>query len=518
MDLEENSLIIVPNVKPNLEFQISQQIQHHTQCLRTLDSTKGSTVITGAYDRTCGFFMKENGKYFFVNDSKLHTDFIYKVLTLKNQKGYLTASKDRTIIQIDNDGNIVMEYVGHEGAVNSLSQSAENSFISGSWDGTAKIWNINTGECAHTLKDHSYAVAVLALPNNIYITGSQDRRLRFWKDGSNTKNIEDAHEDIIRDISPSYSEVEKFYTASNDSKIKQWNLLGQNLITLTGHEGYIFRVVSWNDFLFTGGDDKILKVWYKHKFTQDLFHPNTVWDCNINEDGDLLSACGDGVLRVFSNDPSKWLSPKEIEEYNTFSLSEGSKSETEKAKDSGLNVNQLKPISYMNTYKGKEGEIRPFNNNGKGEVWMVKDGKWEKVGDVIGGEDQGNQTSNLENTNTNTNTISQGIKFYPGDKIFPAGEYDFIFDVELQGRTTQIPFMHDGNKLLTAEKFCKREGLHAAYKEDIIKFLKAHGSVKPVKPNNQNVFTNYHAESLLDKVKLPIVNFLLRPLIVFLIQ
>lgn len=260
-----------------------------------------------------------------------------------------------------------------------------------------------------------------------------------------------------------------------------------------------------------------------------MFHPNTVWDANVTEDGDLLTACGDGVLRIFSNDPSKWMEKKDIDQYNSNCLTAMNKGEDKNDAqvqgnssntNNNLSVNQLPNINYIYKNKGKEGELRAFNNNGKGEAWMFKEGNWEKIGDVIGGED--NNTNNNEsnsgmansnNSNSgytgNTNTI-KGPKYYPGDKIFAEGHYDFIFDVEFQGKTTQIPFDYDGNKLVTAEKYCKREGIHALYKEDIIKFLKKNANVKPVYENisNTSQFTNHFANSKLDKVKLPIVSAL----------
>lgn len=54
-------------------------------------------------------------------------------------------------------------YEGHEGTVNSLSQSVPEELVSGSWDGTAKIWDVETGKLKQTLPGHSHAVSVLSL-------------------------------------------------------------------------------------------------------------------------------------------------------------------------------------------------------------------------------------------------------------------------------------------------------------------------------------------------------------------
>lgn len=65
----------------------------------------------------------------------------------------------------------------------------------------------------------------------------------------------------------------------------------------------------------------------------------------------------------------------------------------------------------------KEGEIRVFRNGLIPEAFMWQGGKWEKIGEVI---TEGNQGGG---------SVSQP-KYYPGDKYFEAGEYDYIFDVD----------------------------------------------------------------------------------------
>ena len=72
-----------------------------------------------------------------------------------------------------------------------------DEFVSGSWDGTAKIWDVETGECKHTLEGHAHAVTVLTMPNGITITGSQDKKIRLWYQGQLQKEFI-GHEDIVR--------------------------------------------------------------------------------------------------------------------------------------------------------------------------------------------------------------------------------------------------------------------------------------------------------------------------------
>jgi hypothetical protein len=109
----------------------------------------------------------------------------------------------------------------------------------------------------------------------------------------------------------------------------------------------------------------------------------------------------------------------------------------------------------MDKINPKEGEIRVFNNNGVAEAYCFKDRKWDKIGEVLGTKGDKNDK-----------------KYYPGDKAFPAGDYDFVFDVELENSTTKLPFNHGDNTLVVAEKFIARENLHKLYVDDIRKFLR----------------------------------------------
>jgi WD40 repeat protein len=75
-------------------------------------------------------------------------------------------------MMIDIEGNPVQEMTEHSGPVNSLCQVNESELVSGSWDGTAKIWDIETGKVKQTLGGHSHATSVLAFVDGTIVTGS----------------------------------------------------------------------------------------------------------------------------------------------------------------------------------------------------------------------------------------------------------------------------------------------------------------------------------------------------------
>ena len=80
-------------------------------------------------------------------------------------------------------------------------------------------------------------------------------------------------------------------------------------------------------------------------------------------------------------------------------------------------------------------------------MWKLEGGvgKWEFFDDVALPESGG--------------AIGQPNNHYAGDRMFPAGEYDRIFDVEADdGITRKLPFNYGDNIDDAAAKFCLKEG------------------------------------------------------------
>ena len=94
-------------------------------------------------------------------------------------------------------------------------------------------------------------------------------------------------------------------------------------------------------------------------------------------------------------------------------------------------------------------------------MWKSAEFKWEYVGEVVDPSAGGGGS-----------TMSVARKSYHGDDLFPAGEYDYIFDVELgDGVMRKLPFNVDENSLVSAEKFCARENLSRSNVQQIITFI-----------------------------------------------
>lgn len=448
-------------------FHLSQALKPHAGAVRALDAAYG-WAITGSIDKTCKIFQKVDGRYILQNEIDLFEDYIFATLVRGFGKGFIVAAKNSKIFLLDLLGNPEGILEGHTGAVNSISESPSGKIlISGSWDGTAIVWDLDTQTALYKLEGHSHAVSTIAIDDERFITGSQDRNIHFWSGSKKTKTIKVAHEDIIREFKK-YGDF-AFLSCSNDEIVKLWSLDGELITTFAGHTAFIFSICAIVDkgIVVSGSDDKTIKVWQSETCIQTVAHPGTVWAVRADSDGDILTGCADGFTRVFSSDPKRIADKEEIDEFESQSSLANMQgpegiSEAELAK--------LPDSSQMEKIKGKkDGEVKIFKTKGVPEayVWKASGNYWEKIGEVISGPPK---------------------KHYEGDKWFPAGEYDYVFDIEDDsGVPRKLPYNEGDNPLEVAEKFLVKEGLQKGYLEQICTFIRKNtrGGGKPVQQKQQ---------------------------------
>lgn len=70
--------------------------------------------------------------------------------------------------------NSIHDPVGHTDAVRALA-TADNRLFSGSYDGTVKVWDVETLECLKTLAGHTGPVRTLVSSGGHMFSGSYDK-------------------------------------------------------------------------------------------------------------------------------------------------------------------------------------------------------------------------------------------------------------------------------------------------------------------------------------------------------
>ena len=93
------------------------------------------------------------------------------------------SSEDFSIHVINTSPNESdIELFGHNSHVFAIEKISDVQLASGSLDGRIKLWNLNSGECEHTLDAHEGSVLTLTYVQNqrLLISGSSDKTIRIW--------------------------------------------------------------------------------------------------------------------------------------------------------------------------------------------------------------------------------------------------------------------------------------------------------------------------------------------------
>lgn len=436
-------------------FTLSQSTQLHTGAVRTID-TFGDLMVTGSLDSSIYLYSKTAGPYEVIQSFEYHDNYVYCAKFTSDGTRIVSGGKDCKALVVNLEGELMSTISGHENAVNYV-QELGGTLMTGSWDATAALWDLETSTCVKTLKTdkHSHAVTGL-LTSSMVVTGSQSGYMNFWSlDGSLIRSIK-AHDEIIRDIISTDAGI---LTCSNDLTVRLWSPDGRQLSMLKDHSGFVFALaVSALGEIASGSDDRTAKIWRTSSCVDTIPHANTVWDLSFNSEGDLITAGADCFVRIFTRDGSRVAPEEELKAYGSLIQ------ETLSSQQVGLDMKDVPDIEQLAYKQGKrDGEVAVFNNNGTAEayIWHADTLMWERAGEVCGVN--GAMTK----------------KHYAGDYFFPAGEYEYIFDVEIgDGLARKLPFNNTDNTLLVAEKFCTREGINREHVQMIMRFLEQ--NAKPV--------------------------------------
>ncbi|KAF9964067.1 hypothetical protein BGZ70_006981 [Mortierella alpina] len=151
------------------------------------------------------------------------------------------------------------EFRGHTDGVMCL-QFDDSFLITGSYDNTAKVWNIETGECLRTLKGHALCVRALHFDEAKLITGSMDRTLKIWNyhTGQCIRTLQ-GHTDGVVTLD---FDSRILASGSADATIKTWNFATGECSTLKGHTDLVNKVQIYKKtLLFSASDDTTVKLW-----------------------------------------------------------------------------------------------------------------------------------------------------------------------------------------------------------------------------------------------------------------
>ena len=224
----------------------------------------------------------------------------------------LSSSRDKTILvwtltrEEGNYGFARRSLRGHNHFVSDVVISSDAQYaLSGSWDGTLRLWEINTGRCTRRFVDHTKDVLSVAFSadNRQIVSGSRDRTIKLWNTLGDCKFTiqDDGHSEWVSCVRFSPSKAAPVIVSAGwDKLVKVWSLSNCRLRTnLVGHTGYLNTVTISPDgsLCASGGKDGTAMLWDltegKRLYVLEagdiinslVFSPNRYWLCAATTSG-----------------------------------------------------------------------------------------------------------------------------------------------------------------------------------------------------------------------------------------
>jgi WD40 repeat protein len=176
------------------------------------------------------------------------------------------------------DNNFYRIVSRHESSIMSVAFSPDgNSFLTGSQDSTARLWNLEGNELRVFRHKDGVSSVAFSPDGKTILTGSLDKTARLWDLDGNLLQEFSGHKGIIFSIAFS-PDGKTILTGSLDKKARLWNLMGQELQVFKGHQDNISSVAFSHDGknILTGSNDKTARLWDMQGKTLQMFKVDTV--------------------------------------------------------------------------------------------------------------------------------------------------------------------------------------------------------------------------------------------------
>ncbi|MDX3538831.1 trypsin-like peptidase domain-containing protein [Streptomyces sp. MB09-01] len=207
-------------------------------------------------------------------------------------------------------------FLGHTAAVKAVAFSPDGKTLAtGSYDGTARLWEMPTGSHPKALKGHTdVATSVTSVAfspdGKTLATGISNGSILLWNVTSGTLAKElKGHTDVVNSVTFS-PDGKILASGSNDTTIRVWNMPSRTyLYSLTGHTDVVNSVTFSPDgkILASGSNDTTIRVWNMPSRTclySLTGETGSVHSVAFDPDGKILASGTADSLIVLWNMPS----------------------------------------------------------------------------------------------------------------------------------------------------------------------------------------------------------------------
>jgi WD40 repeat protein len=207
-----------------------------------------------------------------------HTSLVERTITLETSIMYyghrvlkafgrqndliIAGLENNKLVIFDLSGTFVMTFSGHTRGVTCVEIIPKGRIITGSWDTSLKMWDVQTCSCVKTFTGHNGPItSVCLLDERRIVSGSYDYHIKMWDIESAVCVAEIGQcNDWIREIITLTPKL--ICSASDDKKVRIWNVDDMQCVqVLTGHTGCVHSVVLHDEMLISGSSDHTVRIW-----------------------------------------------------------------------------------------------------------------------------------------------------------------------------------------------------------------------------------------------------------------
>ncbi|EPS70347.1 hypothetical protein M569_04408, partial [Genlisea aurea] len=435
------------------EYKLRCQLQGHEDDARGICVCGNSGIATSSRDRTVRFWKLDESQKGVYTLSKIflgHTSFVGPLAwfppTDEFPEGGIVSGGMDTLVFVWNiaTGEKVQLLKGHKLQVTGLALDGSD-LVSASVDCTLRRWR--AGQQVEVWEAHKAAIqAVIRLPSGELVTGSSDMTLKLWTGKSCSRTFQ-GHTDTVRGLAvmPDVG----ILSASHDGSVRLWAISGEVLIEMVGHSSIVYSVDSHvSGLIVTGSEDCTAKVWKDGVCVQSIEHPGCVWDAKFLENADIVTACSDGVVRIWTIADDKVAGATVL---NAFA-SQLSQYKISRKRVGGLKLDELPGVEALKVPGTSDGQTKVVRegDNGVAYAWNMKEVKWDKIGEVVDGPNDDLKRPVLNGT-----------------------QYDYVFDVDIgDGEPIRkLPYNRSENPYDAADRWLLNENLPFSYRQQIVEFI-----------------------------------------------